>query len=234
MILSINQPAYLPWIGYFERIAMSDLHVVLDHVQFEKNSMVNRNRLRTAEDWCWVTAPVKTKGRFGNLPIYDVELANPRICQKHIKSIQTYYGRANHFGAKSVALFEILQYSWDRLGDLITNVNSLLVKELAIETELVQSSDYSWETAKGDLVLEICRHFGATEYISGPFGRDYLDIRAFARNGIKVRFHDFQVKEYSQCFKEFEPYMSVIDLILNCGGASRDYIGRSCSGLPEE
>jgi len=233
MILSINQPAYLPWIGYFERIAMSDIHVVLDHVQFEKNSMVNRNRLRTAEGWCWLTVPVKTKGKFGNLPICDVEMADPSICLKHIKSIQANYGRADHFAARSVALFDILRGSWNRLGDLIRSVNSLLLKELEIETELVSSSDYTWGSTKGNLVLEICRHFGATEYISGPFGREYLDLEAFAKAGVKVRFHDYQVKEYDQCFKGFEPYMSVIDLLFNCGKSSRDYLSCVPSRLPE-
>ncbi|MBU1564935.1 MAG: WbqC family protein [Proteobacteria bacterium] len=233
MILSINQPAYLPWIGYFERIAMSDMHVVLDHVQFEKNSMLNRNRLRTATGWSWITVPVKTKGKFGNLPICDVEVADPEICLKHIKSIQANYGRAEYFNAKSVALFDILRRSWDRLIDLTGSVNELLLKELEIETELVCSSNYTWESTKGNLVLEICRHFGATEYISGPFGRNYLDLEAFAKVGVKVRFHDFQIKEYAQCFYGFEPYMSAIDLIINCGESSRDYIDHVSSNLPE-
>lgn len=74
MIVSINQPAYLPWLGYFDRIAKSDKHVVLDHVQFEKNSMVNRNKIKTANDWCWLTIPVKTKGQFGDLAIHNLSL----------------------------------------------------------------------------------------------------------------------------------------------------------------
>ena len=62
MIISINQPAYLPWLGYFERIAMSDLHIVLDHVQFEKGSFTNRNKVRTGDDAAWLTVPLATKG----------------------------------------------------------------------------------------------------------------------------------------------------------------------------
>jgi hypothetical protein len=63
MIVSINQPAYLPWLGYFHRIAVSDAHIVLDTVQFEKNSFTNRNKVRTREGWCWLTVPVHPRNR---------------------------------------------------------------------------------------------------------------------------------------------------------------------------
>ena len=76
MILSINQPAYLPWLGYFDRIERSDVHVVLDHVQFEKNSFVNRNKIRNGNDWTWLTVPVETKGKFGALDIKNIKINN--------------------------------------------------------------------------------------------------------------------------------------------------------------
>ena len=79
MIVSINQPAYLPWLGYFERIANSDLHIVLDHVQFEKNSFTNRNKIRTKEGWMWLSVPVKTKGKFGELNINELEILLPAL-----------------------------------------------------------------------------------------------------------------------------------------------------------
>ena len=82
MIVSINQPAYLPWLGYFHRIAVSDLHVVLDHVQFEKNSFTNRNKVRTASGTPWLTVPVRSKGRFGDLAINEVDIADGRWTAK--------------------------------------------------------------------------------------------------------------------------------------------------------
>ena len=61
VILSAHQPAYLPWLGYLERISLSDKFVILDQVQFEKNSFINRNKIKTKEDALWLTIPVNLK-----------------------------------------------------------------------------------------------------------------------------------------------------------------------------
>ena len=99
MIISINQPGYLPWAGYFDRIAKSDLHVVLDHVQFEKNSHVNRNQILGQSGPFWLTVPVRTKGRFGNLSIVNLEIdATQSWTRKHVESIRSSYSRSPFFG----------------------------------------------------------------------------------------------------------------------------------------
>jgi hypothetical protein len=98
MRVSIMQPAYLAWLGYFDRIAMSDIHVVLDHVQFEKNSFTNRNKVRSSAGWSWLTVPVETSGRFGSLAIRDLKIASePRWRKKHLNTIETCYGRSPFF-----------------------------------------------------------------------------------------------------------------------------------------
>ncbi len=62
MIVSIHQPAYLPWLGYLDRIARSDLFIFLDNVQFERNSFTNRNQIKTANGPVWLTVPVLVQG----------------------------------------------------------------------------------------------------------------------------------------------------------------------------
>ena len=97
LIVSINQPAYLPWLGYFDRIYKSDIHVVLDHVQFEKNSMINRNKILANKQEQILTIPVKTKGKFGELAITSLEVAdNVDWKNKHFRSIQQAYSKAKH------------------------------------------------------------------------------------------------------------------------------------------
>lgn len=218
MIVSINQPAYLPWLGAFDRIAASDLHIVLDHVQFEKNSFVNRNKIRTAKGWTWLTVPVETSGQFGHLAIDALRIAaDPRWARKHWLSIEQNYAAAPHFAAHRAAFAELYARPWERLIDLIEAINSYLMQAFVISTRLVRSSTLGATASKSELVLELCRHAGATTYLSGPLGRDYLDLQSFAAAGIDVVFHDYRHPVYAQAHPGFEPGMAAIDLLFMQG-----------------
>lgn len=217
MILSINQPAWLPWPGYFHRIARSDLHVVLDHVQFEKNSFVNRNRVRTREGATWLTVPVRTAGRFG-VSISDLEIApDRRWARKHWDTLRFAYARAPHFAAHAAFFDDTLSRPWTRLVDLLEHVNRHLCSALEITTPQRHSSQLSPTGHKSDLVLELCRRLGATTYLSGPLGRNYLRSEDFSAAGIALRFDDFAPPVYPQCHPGFVPGLSVVDLLYNCG-----------------
>lgn len=226
MRISINQPAYLPWLGYFHRIAVSDIHVVLDQVQFEKNSVTNRNKIRTATGWSWLTVPVKTKGRFGELEISKIEIDNTtKWIDKHWKSICQYYGKAPYFNQYAPVLDDIYGRTWERLTDLTAEMNNYLMCDvLKITTPLRYGTEMHTTGKKDDLVLNICRDMGATTYLSGPFGRDYLDEKKFQQAGIQIEYHDYVHPEYRQQYQPFEPYMSALDLIMNCGEKSLEVI----------
>lgn len=102
MIVSIHQPHFLPWLGYFHRIAASDLHIALDHVQFEKNSFINRNKVRTQKEWTWLTVPVWTTGSFGDLAIDKLRIAEGHNWRnKHWKTLKFNYRKAENFDAYS-------------------------------------------------------------------------------------------------------------------------------------
>lgn len=225
MIVSINQPAYIPWLGYFDRILKSDLHVVLNHVQFEKNSVTNRNKVRTSQGWTWLTVPLCTKGRFGNLAIQELEVNTSETWEsKHWKTFLINYSRTPYF-AEYASFFENLyQRKWDKLATLIEEINSHILQMLEIETRLVYSSELVPQGKKADLILELCKKLGATTYLSGPMGRNYLKEESFDSAGIKLQFHDYPHPEYKQAYPGFEPYMSVIDLLFNHGPKSLDIL----------
>lgn len=221
MIVSINQPAYLPWLGYFHRIAISDLHIVLDHVQYEKNSFTNRNKIRTTQGWCWMTVPVATKGKFGNLAINHLEISqDSRWAMKHWATLYNCYKRAPYFAEHAPFFEQVYQRSWKRLNDLMQSITGYLLQAFGILTPIRFSSDMPGKGNKDKLVLNICQEVGATVYLSGPLGRNYLHEELFGEAGIEVRYHDFRHPVYLQSYPGFEPYMAAIDLLFNHGPQS--------------
>ena len=177
MIVSINQPAYLPWRPYFDRIAMSDLHIVLDHVQFEKGSFTNRTKIQLPDGrLIWLTVPVE-KG----LPINTTKIVGDHWRDKHLGTLWQTFGRS----------IDILVSPRRMLRDLLAEQLEVLRTILGIQTEIVSSSHLRIEEKGSALILALCREVEADVYLSGPLGRNYLDLPAFERAGIEVRFHDY-------------------------------------------
>jgi hypothetical protein len=223
MIVSISQPAYLPWLGYFDRIARSDLHIVLDTVQMERNtrtSFTNRNRVRTACGPVWLTVPVKRPASPDEALIGNALIDGPHWARKHWQTLVQSYARAPHFRDLGARLEPVYRRDWQRLEALLAETTALLLDALGLGARLVRSSDLGVRSRKSALVLDLCRAVGASCYLSGPFGRDYLDLGSFAGAGIEVRFHDYAHPVYPQIHGGFEPFMSVVDLVFNCGPAS--------------
>lgn len=221
MIVSINQPAYLPWLGYFHRIAVSDAHIVLDDVQFEKNSFTNRNKVRTRDGWCWLTIPVKTAGKFGQLSINEIELAKQRNwAVKHWETLRLNYSKAPFFPPHATFFESVYARPWLKLIDLTSEITGYLLAAFGIRTKLYFSSQLKVLGKKDELILNLCRQLGATVYLSGPLGRNYLREQLFHAQGIGVRYDDYHHPEYPQAQPGFEPYMAAVDLLFNAGPES--------------
>ena len=105
MILSAHQPAYLPWLGYFHKLAVSDGFIILDNVQFEKNSYINRNKIKTPSGESWLTIPVKMREHL-NKSINEMEFADFKWQKKHFNSIIMNY-------KKSLNYNETLPFKWE-------------------------------------------------------------------------------------------------------------------------
>jgi hypothetical protein len=237
MIVSINQPAYLPWPGYFHRIAASDWHIELDHVQFEKNSLTNRNKVKSAAGALLLTVPVKTAGLFGQLPIRSVAIDNrQKWSRKHWETIRQCYSRAPFFSAYQAFWQETYRAPWEKLIELCTRTNRFFLEQFAISTPIQVSSEMKPTGAGSRLILDLCLKAGATVYLSGPLGRSYLKTDEFHAAGIEVKFHDYVYPEHPQMGATFEPNLSALDLLMNCGPSAKRYFAQEPSahaGLAE-
>lgn len=211
MILSAHQPAYLPWLGYFDKIKSCDLFVFLDTVQYEKNSFTNRNQLKSPQGAFWLTIPVQTKGHTASTLIETKIDTRQKWQKKHLNSIYLNYKKAPRFEMCYPKLEKLYQADFEYLSDLCFYQLLFWLREFKIRTQIVRSKDLPVTGKKSDLILNLCEHFQANHYISGALGRDYLDEKTFDKKSIKVTYQNFQHPVYSQIHGDFTPNLGIID-----------------------
>lgn len=221
MILTAHQPTYLPWLGLFDKIAQADKFCIFDAVQYTHRDWLTRNYIKTAAGPLMLSVPVASKGHFGKR-ISDVELIVGNWTRKHMRSIELAYKKAPFFEQHFAGVGAILDLYAEGglLVDLNTDLLRYFLRALGIQVPLVRASDFSFDGDKSALVLSMCETLGATSYIFGGEGENYADTEAFARAGIECKFQRYEHPVYSQLHGAFEPRMSVLDLLMNCGPAS--------------
>ncbi len=219
----ILQPTFIPWIGFFDLVDQADVVIILDDVQFSKQSWQQRNRLRTPDGLGILSVSVKSAGRSQQL-INEVELANDNVVEKLLRSVQGYCARApffrDLFPGFSAAM--LAGGASGRLAELNIALIQWIMQALALDVPLVRSSDLRTQGKRGEYVAALCEEVGATRYLSPAGAEGYLieDREAFDRRDISVGLHVYEHPQYRQCFKPFEPYASVLDLIFNVGPES--------------
>ncbi|MEW6600111.1 MAG: WbqC family protein [Nitrospirota bacterium] len=239
MIISIQQPEYFPWLGFYDKIMKVDKVVFLDNVQFKKRYFENRNKVRTAQGWTWITTPVMNRG-FYTQKIMDVMIDNSSPWQKKITStLRRSYGRTPFWREGGEELCELISGQHARLVDLNLAVILFFMDKLGIKREYALASSLETMSSGSDLILEICRKVRAEAYLSGRDGRNYLKVEDFTGYGIEVLYQDFKHPEYRQLHGEFMSHMSITDLYFNHGPGSVEIIRskgtvtgiRSCAAL---
>ena len=217
MIISIQQPEHLPWLGYFDKFRQVDLVVFLDNVQFKKRYFENRNRIRNKNGEIWLTVPVKTKGRYTQR-IMDVEIDNTRDWRRTIwQTLIQEYKCAPFWEQYADYWKEYYQRDWDMLVDMNIEAIQWIATQLGVSRPTVRSSTIETHGNSTELLVSICQSMGAHAYLSGAFGRDYLDSKLFDQAGIELRFQDFHHPTYTQLHEPFVPGMSSIDFLFNEG-----------------
>lgn len=226
--VTIMQPAYLPWLGFFDRIEKSDVVIILDHVTIDKNTktqFTNRNRIWSNTGSTWLTVPVQTKGSKQETPIHDIQVAsNIKWQRKHTATLQAAYGKAPCFKDYAAPILDLISRDAPLLVDYLNPITDHLLECLGISRKILYSHDLAPQKQKAELVLELCQSCNASRYISGPFGRDYLDLALFREAGIEVVFHDYPHPEYTQRGEGFTSHLSVVDLLFNHGAEARDIL----------
>jgi hypothetical protein len=220
MIFAVHQPQYLPWLGYFHKIAKSEFFLFLDDVQYKKREFQNRNQIKTPNGPLWLTVPVLTKGAYDQ-NIMDVKIdPTERWAQSHWKSIEINYRKAPYFEEHAAFFRELYQKEWLSLMDVSMEIIKYVLKYLEIQTPHAMSSEYKVSTQSTERIIDLAKKCAADTYYSGSGGKAYMDESLFEKNGIKLVYQHYEHPVYDQLHGEFKPYMSIIDLLFNCGKES--------------
>jgi len=223
MIVSIHQPYYFPWLGFFEKIINADVFVYLDDVQYEKRNFYNRNKIKVPNGSAWITVPVMDSYKKNML---DVEINNKENWQKkHLSSIIHNYKKAPFFKDHEEFLEEVfLKKKWTKLIDLNFFTLNYLLDALSIDTPIEYSSKLNIKSTATQRLLDITKAVGANTYFSGSSGSKYMETELFDKENINIIYQDYKTPEYKQLGKGFEPNLSILDLLLNYGPDSKEII----------
>ncbi len=220
MTIAIHQPNYIPWLGYFYKIHKSDLFVLLDNVQFPKESPAARNFIKgKAGDKVLLSVSVKkSKGAFQNYNEIELEYAT-KWNIKHLNQLKDAYIKAPYFKQYFPKIEELLKAKYENLASLNITIIKWLLQELEITTPVKIASEFDTGDlgTKNDRNLNISLHFGATTYLSGSGAKKYNDETLYTANNVALAYSDYSPKIYAQINGEFIPNLSVLDVLFNCG-----------------
>lgn len=228
MTVAIVQPAYLPWLGYFDQMAKADLFIHYDDVQYSRKSWHSRNRIKTPAGADWLSVPV---GHTGRPPlILDAPVAQGVAwAKRHLGLIQACYRQAPFFGQYFPELEDILNQPWKWLVELNCTLAHWLAGKLdcaAAKVVNVSSLNVAADLDTTLRPLAVCRAVGATRFLCGPTAKAYINPGAFADAGIELVWHTFEPVAYPQLWGEFVPRLSAIDALLMLGPKAASLIGR--------
>lgn len=221
----ITQSNYIPWKGFFDTLNVVDDFVIYDSVQYTRRDWRNRNRVKTASGMKWLTIPVQVKDR-RDQSIDETLVADEHWAARHWQMIRHSYARAPCWDEFSSTLGP----AWSepqprRLTEINERFLRLFCGLLGIAPTFHRDADFELVDGRTDRLVSICRQLGATEYVSGPSAKAYLDESAFSEAGVAIRYLDYSgYPEYPQLHGAFEHAVSVLDLVLHTGRDARSHL----------
>ena len=225
-VVSIMQPTYLPWTGYFELISKSEHFIFLNDAKFEKSSWVTRNQVIVAGKPCFLTVPT-VGSRFQSINEVMIQDSAPWR-KKHLKTLDLNYSKSPYFKTvREVIESVIMDDKLVNLSELNMAIIVRLCEFIGIGKRFYKSSQLNISGVRTARLVKICNSFNADIYYSPLGSKEYMmEDGDFTKSEIQVRFQDFVPKNYFQFnSSEFISHLSVIDLLFNHGQKyCRDYL----------
>lgn len=220
MILSIHQPSYFPWIGLLNKIAKSDIYMVMDEVQLSDSAFQNRNLFLSADGKIKYLTIGFNKKNYLSRRFCDLEITQPDWQDKHLNILKSYYGKHRFFPEILPYIEPVFRNAYPLLVDPVVESMRICMQLLEIPTKIIYQHELEYDrvTKKNDLVLALVKATGANVYLAGTGSKDYMQLDTFKAQGIHIVFNHFVHPVYPQRNQEkFESGISCLDLLFNVG-----------------
>lgn len=215
MNVAIHQPDYIPWLGLFYKMYLSDVFIHLDDAQFSNQAAHNFNVIKTANGPLRLKFPVDY--HMGDIirdvrPKYELKWR-----EKHLRTLEMNYAKSRYFKEIFPELRDVYMVDYPNVADLNIAINEYIARKFGITPKFVLSSDLALSTKREEKVIDLTLAVGGDRYISGNGARVYQEESHFTDRGVELQYLDYKPITYPQLWKTFEPCMSVLDYIFNCG-----------------
>ena len=214
-VISIHQPNYIPWLGYFYKIYCSDIFVFLDDVQFSNEGMHNYHYIKTPQGPFRLKIPVT--GSFGT-NINKVK-TNDKLGwkEKHLKTIMANYKRAPYFELVFQDYEKLLRNTYDNLAEQNIALITFICNKFGFMTQFIRSATLDTRNSHEERIIEICEILGGDTYFSGTGAKSYQNPEDFALKGIALKYSEFTPFTYPQLWNGYQSNVTILDYIMNCG-----------------
>ena len=219
MKAAIHQPQYLPYPGFFHKLSLADVFVVMDDVQYDKR-FTNRNRIIYPKGWLWLTVPINKKQKFEmNM---EVEINNNLPWRElHWRRLELSYNRSKFFHLYKEYFENLYRREWRNLFDLNMETLKQVIEWLGLRIEIVRESELNVKSSSTQRLVDVCKSIGADTYVAGGGSKNYMDELLFARNNVRVEHQHYNQVHYQQHLSTtFIPDLSIIDMLANVGPES--------------
>lgn len=212
----ILQPQYFPWGGVFEQVANADIFVHYDDVQFPQGrSFCHRVQVKTEGDVTWMSVPVLRNG-LGPINQTEIDYTQPWQ-RKHIGLLRQSFSKCP-FRNNAISIADsVFGQAWGSISELNIAAIEMIAAYFGMKTKFMRSSQMGIGGSSTQRLADICEQLGATTYITGHGAKNYIDYDVFETRGIRVEYMDYQKSPYPQLYGDFTPYVTILDLIANCG-----------------
>jgi hypothetical protein len=225
MIISTSRPYFAPFPGFFCRVQLCDIFIILDTVQFPRGTTwITRNRFKNDQGTLWMAIPVWKKG-LGLQRINEVRICHDgRWAQKHPLSLKHAYDHAPYYSDHLTFVKNLFSPAFDRLIDFNMAIIDHLMLNFGVDTEIRRLAELNINTGGDQLLIDICRFFNASTYLAPAAAGKHLNADLFQRAGIELRYVKFPSWVYPQLWGDFISDLSAFDLLFNCGPKAREII----------